>query len=1208
MIPFEKPPATACRFVSIRSERQPFFELYFFVHAMNTTRTVTARHSRTSAAVRPGDAEGFTLLDGVEMYRIPDYDSLRPFMMTLSSPSDHWMYVSSFGGLTAGRRDASHALFPYETEDRLHHAHGTTGSATQMRVWTDENQIYLWEPFNHRARRGQVRRNLYKTVLCDRIVFEEINPELGLTFRYQWAASKRFGFVRTATLLNDRAARAAKIEILDGLLNLLPACLPLILQQTSSCLADAYKCCEVDGDSGLAMISLSSIVTDRPEPAEALRATTIWSRGLPEKKLFFDEQAMADFREDRQIAKTPVISTGHRAAFLIGSSFTLPPGLQIQWDIVADVNQDHSAIEQLRKQLTAHRPPAATETVAEKQLSQDAQIRRAVLDDVQETHLQLTRYTAAADAPQSTADRPACAYHAACVLFNNLRGGVPVDQYNVAAADFQNFLSERNYKVTIESGEFLRALPARIPLPLLLSKIRQSDNDDLLRLAYEYLPLTLSRRHGDPTRPWNQFSIKSQNPDGSPAIHYEGNWRDIFQNWEALAVSFPEFLESFIAKFVNASTMDGFNPYRITSAGIDWEIHDPANPWSNIGYWGDHQIIYLLKFLEASEQHHPSSLPRMLTKEIFSYANVPYRLNTYEQMLADPRQTIAFDHHLENVIDQRVAQIGADGKLVLDSSGNVYHANLLEKLLVPMLGKVCNLVLSGGIWMNTQRPEWNDANNALAGTGLSMVTLCHLRRYTQFLLDLLRPLADQPVRISREILDWLNETGAALLKHSDLLRLEKPDDASRRRLLDDLGHSFSAYRRKIYDCGFTGKLDCPIAEILPMLRLAISYMDYSIAANRRPDGLFHSYNILQISHGGASVDHLQLMLEGQVAALSSATLDPDQAAELLETLLQSPLYRACEKSFMLYPDSPPTSFLNKNQLSPAAVKSVPLLNALVQSADQSIINLDSNGNPHFNADLTNQRDLSAALDKLGQDPSWRDLVCASKRSLLELYDQLFQHQTFTGRSGSMRAYEGIGSVYWHMVGKLLVAAQECFWHAEQQPAARQELALLYYRLRDGLGFNQPAHAFGAFPTDPHSHTPAAGGARQPGMTGQVKEEILRRFGELGVRVQDGQVHFRPLLLRRREFLTAPSALHYNTLGNEQKTIPLKPGELVFTYCQVPIVYHLVESPIQIRLVGRETITLDGDAMNSELSRKLFSRSGDFDRIDVNVPATMIQLK
>ena len=44
------------------------------------------------------------------------------------------------------------------------------------------------------------------------------------------------------------------------------------------------------------------------------------------------------------------------------------------------------------------------------------------------------------------------------------------------------------------------------------------------------------------------------------------------------------------------------------------------------------------------------------------------------------------------------------------------------------------------------------------------------------------------------------------------------------------------------------------------------------------------------------------------------------------------------------------------------------------------------------------------------------------------------------------------------------------------------------------------------------------GAQQPGMTGQVKEDILCRFGELGVFVKEGKVGFNPKLLRRYEFV------------------------------------------------------------------------------------------
>src|SRR2546423_9220585 len=55
----------------------------------------------------------FVLLDGESFYRIADYDALDPFFMTLASDADHWLFVSSNGCLTAGRKNSQNALFPY---------------------------------------------------------------------------------------------------------------------------------------------------------------------------------------------------------------------------------------------------------------------------------------------------------------------------------------------------------------------------------------------------------------------------------------------------------------------------------------------------------------------------------------------------------------------------------------------------------------------------------------------------------------------------------------------------------------------------------------------------------------------------------------------------------------------------------------------------------------------------------------------------------------------------------------------------------------------------------------------------------------------------------------------------------------------------------------------------------------------------------------
>ena len=52
--------------------------------------------------------------------------------------------------------------------------------------------------------------------------------------------------------------------------------------------------------------------------------------------------------------------------------------------------------------------------------------------------------------------------------------------------------------------------------------------------------------------------------------------------------------------------------------------------------------------------------------------------------------------------------------------------------------------------MNTQRPEWNDANNALVGNGISMVTLYYLRRFVNFFNSLLEKTDLISVEISFE--------------------------------------------------------------------------------------------------------------------------------------------------------------------------------------------------------------------------------------------------------------------------------------------------------------------------------------------------------------------------------------------------------------------------------------------------------------------------
>jgi len=200
---------------------------------------------------------------------------------------------------------------------------------------------------------------------------------------------------------------------------------------------------------------------------------------------------------------------------------------------------------------------------------------------------------------------------------------------------------------------------------------------------------------------------------------------------------------------------------------------------------------------------------------------------------------------------------------------------------------------------------------------------------------------------------------------------------------------------------------------------------------------------------------------------------------------------------------------------------------------------------------------------------------------------------------------------WSSLGVLallaVAAIQENFFAARENSAGAEDcprLGGLYYRVREGIGFNKTPAEYGAFPTDPYSHTPGHGGAQQPGMTGQVKEEVLTRFGELGLRVVDGEVRFDPALLRAREFTSEARTFRFLDVHGQWQELTVPASGLVFTWCQVPILYRL-------RSEGRPVLTVtlrDGSieslpqlSLPSELSSELFRRSGHVRQISLDLP-------
>ena len=1134
----------------------------------------------------------FVDLDGERYYKISHVDQMNPFFISVVSASDHWLFISSTGSLSAGRIRPENALFPYKSVDHIHENAENTGSKTIIKVASGQG-VAMWEPFNrHHDGLYQVERHLYKNTIGDKIVFEELNHTLKLKFQYSWNTSEEFGFVRRSQI-TDLSGTTREIELIDGLQNLLPSGAPLSALQTRSALVDAYKWNELLDGSSLALFTMYAKLSDRAEPAESLLATTVFSVDNDYGQRLLSSSQVSAFRQGREI-QNETLTKGVRGSYLIHKSIKLEANQNKSWLIIADIDKSHSDVTSMRNRLA--QPVNMTQ-----------QVEQSIAANQQE----LISLMSGADAWQITAEEETSVHHYANVLFNNMRGGVFENNYTLDKKDVLATIRNANRLVFERHVGLFADLPEQFTHAELVSLAKQSDDAQLIRLSYEYLPLTFGRRHGDPSRPWNHYEIKLKDDNGERLLSYQGNWRDIFQNWEAIALSYPGFIQSFLAKFVNASTMDGYNPYRITKDGIDWEMLEPDDPWSNIGYWGDHQIIYLLKFLELADKYQRDDLLAMMQTDVFSYANVPYELCDVEKLFVNPKDTVTFNDELQHNIEQRVSAMGSDGRLVLGSDNDVYMVNLTEKVLVPLLAKLSNLVLDGGIWLNTQRPEWNDANNAIVGNGLSMVTLYYMRRYVAFLQQL---LADAPasVSMSKEVFEWLLSTTRILSEAAKEIRQETVTRQTRKAILTQLEKAAEDFRQRVYRVnGFSGKTTVEASAIKQLLEVSLTVLDSSIASNLREDGLFNAYNILTYSAESLQVEELYPMLEGQVAALSAGVLTPAQAVSLLDNLFASEMYREDQHSFMLYPDRDLSAFMNKNSLTDAQINAVPVLSSMLKKGDQRLVNADEQGQFHFHASLENNGYLKAQIQQFRGE--YADVGEEEWEAIEALYEDVFNHKAFTGRSGTMFGYEGLGCIYWHMVSKLLLAVQENYLAARELDADSEEtqkLAEYYYRVRAGIGFNKTPENYGAFPTDPYSHTPKHAGAQQPGMTGQVKEEVITRFVELGILVEEGEIRIDPRLLHRHEFLTESASFSCQSVAGQTQSYVVEKDQLAFTLCQLPIIYQLVESKAQAGMVfthsnGKQSV-IEGLVIPKAQSNAIFARSGEIEKVIVSIPSSFLR--
>lgn len=948
---------------------------------------------------------GFVEIGGELFYEIQHADSMPPFHISLASDTDLWMSIASMGELSCGRQSLDKALFPYGSDDQIPMCAETTGAKTILHV-TKGGETYLWEPFSDRyAGVYQTSRRVAKSVTGNKIIFTEVNEDLGVQYSYLWTSADAYGWVRKA-MLHNLTDEVIEIEVLDGVQNVLPSGMDRTAQDTCSTLVDEYKKTKLVAGTSLVLFHTEAIMLDCAEPTESSRCNTVYMLGLPEADYLTSSRQLDAFRHGLPIEAEPE-SIGVCGAMLAHALVQLGPKGEKSWYTVADVDKDAA---QVRDLIGTIQESDALQKLDEAIVHSTKTLRQIVSQN---------------DGIQRTGDQYNDARHFANVLFNTMHGGLYCDDYQINGQAFAKHVYLFNHTLASKQDNFLNGLPESISRDTLERLVLATEDKQMYRLYMEYLPLT-SSRHG--------------------AVSYQGRWSDMFQSWEALSLSYPGYINGIIAKFLNATTVDGYNPYKVTSEGIDWEVINLDAPCSNIGYWGDHQIIYLCKLLELSYKHNPEALRELLQKRVFAYANVPYRFK-------------AFDETLNSRIHALIPQYGQDARLVLDKQGEVYLTTFTEKVLVTLLAKLTNFIPEAGIWMNTPRSDWNDASKVLVGNGASMVTLYYMRRYVNFLQHLFMEQTEDTLEVSTELRALLAEV-LALLKSAEHCLNEGFTNEQRRNVADSLGKAGDAYRTKAYAGFAETKCEVEKASLVEFLELVQRFIDQSIRVNKRKDGLYNAYNIVSFTDEGVVVKELCPMLEGQVAALSAELLSAAEATELLQAMRHSKLYREDQRSYLLYPASP--------------------------------------------------------------------------------------------------------RVNRHMVSKLLLAVGENIVRADE--AHRPALIEAYEAIREGVGSHKKPAEYGSFPFDPFSHTLSMAGVQQSAMTGQVNEEILSRYFELGIQVVDGEIHIDPLMLHEADF---------------------QDGRLRFTYCGTEFEYRLGGTPSP-RVLDKET------------SYHIFARDHQIKKIIINL--------
>jgi len=833
---------------------------------------------------------------------IEDYNHVRPFTNFFPGIAGVWgipmwaFYVNRGQCLTSfGVESKDKAIMEFQPANKAYRLTSTHGFRTFIKI-AGKNGQNFYEPFrNHRGPLTLSIRQVMAMSSHD-LTLEEINPQIGLAVKVNYFTIPNEPFtalVRRVTIKNITRKKLS-LEVLDGMPVILPYGYNDWLAKNMSRTVEAWVRV-LNAEKRAPYFNLKVAVSDRPQVEP-----------IHEGNFYF---AFVNSGSKPKLLETIV---DPEVIFGAATDFLSPELFRAAGKFKVPVTQ-----------ITDNKTPCAM-SLASLQLS--AGEERQIISLIGHIHSLkelkgIVRRKLSADFIKKKAEE---------------------NKENIARIKQYAFINSSSQSLNLYCGQTFLDNVLRGGLPISLDTKEG-------KVAFN----VFSRKHGDPERDYNHFSL-------SPTFFSQGNgnFRDVNQNRRNDVWFNRDVKDSVIINFLGLVQPDGYNPlvieemnfsldepdkveailhscfdkkyqeklkgwlkgwfqpgellYKIMQNDIPFKKsskdflsqllaagHKHESAKHGEGFWSDHWA-YNLDLIESYLSVYPEEKRNLLLgKKVFSfYHNNHYVVPREQRFVLTPRGCRQYHAVAKGIKESKIEH---DHKIrIHNGHGPVYYTTLVGKLLCLITNKAATFDPSGtGIEMEAEKPNWYDALNGLPGLmGSSVSETFELKRFSAFLLSSLEEFGlsgGDEIQIFGELHRFIVDLKETLL--------QKPDDLAYWMRSNEIKEHYRSRVRQGID-GLEKNLS--VSEIKEFLRLILEKCQQATELAKDSQGCYVTYFTHEIveyekldKHSSDGLPlvwplkfqrhNLPLFLEGFVHALRVERKEAN-AREIYETVRASALF------------------------------------------------------------------------------------------------------------------------------------------------------------------------------------------------------------------------------------------------------------------------------------------------------------------------------